>query len=261
MAAPCIREGCGRGGGGRLAFPQDGVNEGGWGQGYLHDRGWVSRTGLLHPGAPRRAGGLLLDAYQGAAGQWPAHGEYTRQSLPLWAPLLPTVGRMTWPPPLVHASAWGGQGTAGGQFGDVRDDGSGAGNGIWGVEAGAAVGRGRSLPSKGGDLCGRSCSSACPAPASPAAPCAHRVGARAMDVLQGVLPAVLGHGMCRTAVVQHQGAKGGEAGSAASPGPRPPRTQPRGDRVARGPVLRNRHPPRLTFSSSPPGSGSTAPVR
>lgn len=33
-----------------------------------------------------------------------------------------------------------------------------------------------------------------------------------MNVLQGVLPAILGHGMCRTAVVQHQGAVGGRGG-------------------------------------------------
>lgn len=50
-----------------------------------------------------------------------------------------------------------------------------------------------------------------PHPGQSCRPGAHRVGARAVDVLQGVLAAILGHGMCRAAVVQHQGAAGGKA--------------------------------------------------
>lgn len=91
-------------------------------------------------------------------------GGHTRQQLPpLWAHPSPD-GWVTWPPPLIYASAWGGQRAAGGQLGDVGDDGSGVGDGVWGVEAGAAVGRGGSLPSKGGDLCGRRCSMCLPRP-------------------------------------------------------------------------------------------------
>lgn len=171
-------------------------------------------------------------------------------------PPAPAAGKRTRPPPLVYASARGGQGAAGGQFGDVGDDGSGAGHGIWGVEAGAAVGRGGSLPSEGGGLCGRSRSTPTPARASPAARRAHRVGARAVDVLQGVLPAVLGPGMCRAAVIQHQGAAGrggGRGGVRRLPGATA--TRHSAERRQGGPG----HPPRLTFSSSPPGSGSTAP--
>lgn len=47
-----------------------------------------------------------------------------------------------------------------------------------------------------------------PPPPPPWAPAAHRVGAWAVDMLQRVLPAVLGHGVRRAAVVQHQGAVG-----------------------------------------------------
>lgn len=47
-----------------------------------------------------------------------------------------------------------------------------------------------------------------PPPPPPWAPAAHRVGAWAVDMLQRVLPAVLGHWVRRAAVVQHQGAVG-----------------------------------------------------
>lgn len=107
--------------------------------------------------------------------------------------LLLIAGKMTQPPPLICVPPWRGQGAAGRQLSDVRDDGSGGGNSIWGVEAGAAVGRGWSLPSKGYEHVWH-LGSTCPTRAR-AAP-AHRVGAGAMDVLQGVLPAILGQGVC-----------------------------------------------------------------
>lgn len=154
------------------------------------------------------------------------------------------------PPPLVYVSAWRGQGAAGRQLCDVGDDGSGARNSIWGVEAGAAVGRGRSLPSKECEHVWHQ-GSTCPTWAR-AVP-THRVGAGAVDVLQRVLPAVLWQGVCRAAVVQHQGAAGKGGVSCLPAGG----TQDTANETeaAQGPEQRARHPQRLTSFSSAPGPG------
>lgn len=89
--------------------------------------------------------------------------------------LVPADGKVTAPPFLVHAAAGGGQGAAGGQLSDVGDDGSGAGNSVWGVEAGAAVGWGWSLPAKGHDHGGGMSGAFTPAPGpacgAPHSPC------------------------------------------------------------------------------------------
>lgn len=148
--APSVRDGCGGDSGRRLTLPEDGVNEGGRGQGRLHHGGRSARAGILCPGALWRAWGFLLDANQGAAGQGPAHGAQASASASA-GPTRSCLRGRRWAAPLVYTPARRGHRAAGGQFGDVGDDGSGAGDSVWRVEAGAAVGWRGGLPPKGGE--------------------------------------------------------------------------------------------------------------